>query len=335
MPTQIAVITGAGAGIGRAAARALGRAGFDIALLGRDEDRLKETAENLAKHSVRSLVIPLDVSDAKAVQDAAERIETELGPISVWANCAGATVVGQVAALSADDIRRATEVTYLGSVNGTLAALGVMRRRGQGAIINLDLAPNLRGMPLQAAENGARSALRGFCESLRPELLHDADNIRVVMVDLPAINTPHYGWTRNLTGKRLKPVGPVYEPEVAAEAICRAAFSTSRSISIGATNSFAALWHMVAPGCREARMAEKGYKAQMEHDWAEGPQPDDLYKSVPGSFGAQGPFDEHSRRLDSPLTFFVPSSLRAGIFGALTAMGLTALMAHIRNCRKS
>lgn len=220
MATQIAVITGAGSGIGRAAARALGRAGFDVALLGRDKERLDATAQNLAQHSVRSLVISVDVADAQAVQDAANRVESELGPISVWANCAGATVVGQVAALNAQDIARATQVTYLGSVNGTLAALNVMRRRGQGAIINLDLAPTLRDLPLQAAENGSRAALRGFCNSLRTELRHDADHIRIVMVDLPAINTPHYGWTRNLTGKRLKPFGPVYEPEVAAEAIC-------------------------------------------------------------------------------------------------------------------
>lgn len=334
MPTQIAVITGAGAGIGRAAARALGRAGFDIALLGRNEDRLKDAAQELAAHSIRTLVIPVDVADADAVEQAAIQIEAELGPITVWANCAGATVVGQVAVLSAKDIQRATEVTYLGSVNGTLAALKHMRRRGHGAIINLDLAPSLRGLPLQAAENGARSALRGFCESLRPELLHDADRIRVVMVDLPAINTPRYGWTRNLTGKRLKPVGPVYEPEVAAEAICRAAFTTSRSISIGPSTTLAAIWRILGPGCREARMAEHGYKAQLEKTCADSTAADDLFKSAPGAFAAHGAFDEKARRVDSPLSFFVTSSVRAGLFGAALAAGLTGLITHIRNGRR-
>ncbi|MFT8541301.1 SDR family oxidoreductase [Acetobacter sp.] len=334
MATQIAVITGAGSGIGRAAARALGRAGFDVALLGRDRERLDATARNLAQHSVRSLVISVDVADAQAVQDAANRVESELGPISVWANCAGATVVGQVAALNAQDIARATQVTYLGSVNGTLAALSVMRRRGQGAIINLDLAPTLRDLPLQAAENGSRAALRGFCSSLRTELRHDADHIRIVMVDLPAINTPHYGWTRNLTGKRLKPFGPVYEPEVAAEAICRAAFTTSRSISIGWANSFAALWRLAGRSCREARLASPGDKAQKSHDWAEGIQPAALYHPVPGAYGAEGPFEAKARRLNSPFTVFVSSSLRASLFGALAAMGLSAAYNHIRRCRK-
>ncbi|WP_278368762.1 SDR family oxidoreductase [Acetobacter orientalis] len=334
MSSQIAVITGAGAGIGRAAARTLGRAGFDIALLGRNEERLQDAAQDLKTHGIRTLVVPVDVADADAVAKAAHRVESELGPIKVWANCAGATVIGQVATLSAQDIRRATEVTYLGSVNGTLAALEHMRRRGHGAIINLDLAPSLRGLPLQAVENGARAALRGFCESLRPELLHDADNIRVVMVDLPAINTPRYSWTRNTTGKRLKPVGPVYEPEVAAEAICRAVFTTSRSISIGPSTTFAALWSLLGPGCREKRLAEHGYKAQLEKTCADTDAKDDLFESVPGAFSAHGAFDAKSRRLDSPLSFFVTSSARAGIAGALLAAGLTGLISHIRSGRK-
>ena len=334
MPSQIAVITGAGAGIGRAAARTLGRAGFDIALLGRNKDRLNETAQDLKNHGVRTLVITVDVADAQAVAKAAHHIENDLGPIKVWANCAGATVVGQVATLSAQDIRRATEVTYLGSVNGTLAALEHMRRRGHGAIINLDLAPSLRGLPLQAAENGARAALRGFCESLRPELLHDADDIRVVMVDLPSINTPRYGWTRNTTGKRLKPVGPVYEPEVAAEAICRAAFTTSRSISVGPSTTFAALWSLLGPGCREKRLAEHGYKAQLEKTCADTTAPDDLYKTAPGAFGAHGAFDSKARRLDSPFSSFVTSGVRAGLAGAALAAGLTGLLYHIRNGRR-
>ena len=334
MATQIAVITGAGSGIGRAAARALGCAGFDVALLGRNEERLHATAHNLARHAVRTFVLSVDVTDAQAMQDAAHRVENELGPISVWVNCAGARVVGQVAALNAQDIARATQVTYLGSVNGTLAALNVMRRRAQGAIINLDLAPTLRDLPLQAAENGSRAALRGFCNSLRTELRHDADRIRIVMVELPAINTPHYSWTRNLTGKRLKPFGPVYEPEVAAEAICRAAFTTSRSISIGWANSFAALWRFAGPGCREARLASHGYKAQMSHDWATGPQPDALYTSAPGAYGSEGAFEARARRLNSPLTVFVSSGLRASIFGALGAMVLSAALNHIRRCRK-
>ncbi|MFT8675533.1 MAG: SDR family oxidoreductase [Acetobacter sp.] len=335
MASQIAVITGAGSGIGRAAALALGRAGFDIALLGRDQTRLDETARDLDRHGIRSLAIAQDVADPQGVQAAADRIEQELGPIAVWANCAGATVIGQTAVLAAEDIRRATEVTYLGSVYGTLAALNVMRRRGQGTIINLDLTPALRGLPLQAAESGARAGLRGFCASLRPELRHDGDRIRVVMVDLPAINTPRYGWTRNMTGKRLKPYGAVYEPEVAAEAICRAAFGSSRSVSIGLGTLLDPLRSLLAPFYREARLAELGYKAQMSYDWMQAPQPDGLHEPVAGAFGAHGPFDEKSRRLDSPLSIFVPSDLRAGLFGALAAMALATLARHMKKPGKA
>lgn len=335
MPSQIAVITGAGSGIGRAAALALGRAGFDIALLGRDTERLQETARALDRHCVRSLTLSLDVADAQAVVAAAQTIEDKLGPIAVWANCAGATIVGQVAALPAADIQRAMDVTYMGSVHGTLAALEVMRRRGVGTIVNLDLAPALRGLPLQAVENGARAGLRGFCESLRPELLHDADNIHVVMVNLPAINTPRYGWTRTLTGKPLHPYGPVYTPEVAAEAICRAAFSTSRSISIGPGNTLATLWRTLLPRWRDNHLATHGYKAQMGHDWEEAPRPDDLHEPVAGGFAANGVYDAKARRLDSPLSIFVSSDLRAGLFGAVASLVLVALCGHIRRCRKS
>ncbi|MFT8891875.1 MAG: SDR family oxidoreductase [Acetobacter papayae] len=330
MPSQIAVVTGAGSGIGRATAQALGRAGFDIALLGRCPERLADAAQELARHSVRTLILEADVTDALGLSAAAARVEAELGPISVWVNCAGATVVGQVAALDAQDIHRATEVTYLGSVNGTLTALDVMRRRGEGTIVNLDLAEALRGLPLQAAESGARGALRGFCESLRSELLHDADTIHIAMVSLPSINTPRYAHTRNMTGKPLEPYGPVYEPEVAAEAICRAVFGRHRSISIGLGETLHALWRHVTPLWRESWLAKHAYKSQMGHDWLDTPQPDNLYAPAPGALAAHGPFETRSRRLESPLSLFVPSGLRAGLLGTLACALLLGLVRHHR-----
>ena len=334
MPSQIAVITGAGTGIGRAAARALGRAGFDIALIGRNEERLAEAVQDLHEHAIKTMTFALDVTSSEALRQAAEQIENELGPIAVWVNCAGSTVIGQVTSLCAQDIQRATDVTYMGSVNGTLAALEHMRRRSQGVIINLDLAPSLRDMPLQAAENGARAALRAFCNSLRAELLHDADAIRVVTVDLPAINTPRYRWTRNTTGQTLRPAGPVYEPEVAAEAICRAAFTTSDTISVGPEAILSFLHKITGTGYSIKKRAQKGYKAQLSKDYAPDHEADNLYTSPAGIMGAHGDFDSKTRRADSPLSFYIPSSLPAGLKGALLAIGLTSLITHFINTKE-
>ncbi len=324
--TSVAVITGAGSGIGRATAVALGRAGFDIALLGRDADRLQETAHVLDRHHVRSLMIPLDVTHAQAVSHAAATVEEKLGSIAVWVNGAGASVFGQVADLPIADIQRATYVTYMGSIHGTLAALEVMRRRGVGTIINLDLAPHLRDLPLQAVENGARAGLRAFCESLRVELRHDADNIRVVMVNLPAINTPRYGWTRNLTGKMMQPYGAVYAPEVAAEAICRAVFSRSDSIFIGLGALVPDFLSRFLPYSWRSYRAIHGYKDQMGHDWIETETetslPDALYSPVKGCLTANGAYDEKACRLESPLSFFVSSTLQKRLTAFLVVLFL-------------
>ncbi|MBO6037598.1 MAG: SDR family NAD(P)-dependent oxidoreductase [Acetobacter sp.] len=320
--TRTVVITGAGSGIGRATALTLGRAGFDIALLGREVNRLQETAQALNRHHVRSLVIPIDVTSAPAVQNAAATVEEKLGPIAVWVNCAGVSVFGQVSTLQAADIQRATHVTYMGSIHGTLAALEVMRRRGVGTIINLDLASHLRDLPLQAVENGARAGLRAFCESLRTEIEHDADRIRVVMVNLPAINTPRYGWTHNQTGKIMQPYGPVYAPEVAAEAICRAVFNPSDSISIGFCAFLPNFLQNLMPYRWRRHRATHGYKTQMGHDWLETLLPDSLYTPVQGCFAANGAYDEKAHRLDSLLSVFVSSQLHA----RLTAFFVTTFL---------
>jgi len=332
MPHQIAVVTGAGAGIGRATVRALARTGCDVALIGRNAERLAHAAAELDP-TVRTLTIVADVADADAIEAAAERIERELGPITIWVNCAGAAVVGPVAELDAADIRRATEVTYFGTVHGTLSALRRMRRRGYGTIVNLDLLPQLQGLPLQAADSAARAAVRGFSESLRPEILHDADRINVALVHLPAINTPRYGWTRNLTGKRLRPVGPVYEPEIAADAIRRAVFGHHPDIWVGASGLGTWALRTVAPVWCRHWLARAGYRRQLDakHPLPDA-LPDTLHASPAGAYAAHGPFDTVAWKDDSFGTILFTPALRAGLISAgFVVFG--ALMAAVRGRR--
>jgi NADP-dependent 3-hydroxy acid dehydrogenase YdfG len=213
---RIAVITGAGAGVGRAAATEFVRNGCDVALLSRDADRLEHAAAELRCFGVRVLPIPTDVADAKAVENAADQVERELGPIDVWVNVAMATVFAPVHKLTAEEFQRGTAVTYLGQVHGTMAALKHMRPRNRGSIVCVGSALAYRSVPLQSIYCGAKFAIRGFLDALRSELYHDKIEITLTEVDLPAVNTPQFDWARNKMGFKAQPVPPVYQPEVPA-----------------------------------------------------------------------------------------------------------------------
>ena len=292
---KVVVVTGAGAGVGRATAEEFARQGYDVALLSRDSDRLHRAADELSRHGIRALPISTDVADADAVEAAATKVETELGPIDVWVNVAMATVFAPVSKLTAQEVERGTRVTYLGQVHGMMAALSRMRVRNRGTIVNVGSALAYRSVPLQSIYCGAKAAIRGFTDSLRSEIIHDGLDIHISMVDLPAVNTPQFNWALNKMGRRAKPVAPIYQPEVPARAIFFAATHRRRDVWVGYPTVQAILANRIAPGLIDKYLASSGYSGQLAHE-ATGPDaPANLFEPVPGPYGAHGRFDEQAR----------------------------------------
>ena len=292
---KVVVVTGAGAGVGRATAEEFARQGYDVALLSRDSDRLHRAADELSRHGIRALPISTDVADADAVEAAATKVETELGPIDVWVNVAMATVFAPVSKLTAQEVERGTRVTYLGQVHGMMAALSRMRVRNHGTIVNVGSALAYRSVPLQSIYCGAKAAIRGFTDSLRSEIIHDGLNIHISMVDLPAVNTPQFNWALNKMGRRAKPVAPIYQPEVPARAIFFAATHRRRDVWVGYPTVQAILANRIAPGLIDKYLASSGYSGQLAHE-ATGPDaPANLFEPVPGPYGAHGRFDGQAR----------------------------------------
>src|SRR2546421_269134 len=230
---EVVVITGASAGLGRATARAFAREGAHIGLLARGRDGLEGARRDVERLGGRALALPTDVADAAQVEQAAEVAEHEFGPIDVWVNNAMVSVFSPVKEMKPEEYRRVTEVTYLGCVHGTLVALKRMLPRDSGVIVQVGSALAYRGIPLQSAYCAAKHAIEGFCDSLRTELLHDKSNVRVTMVQLSAFNTPQFGWIKSRLPRRAQPVPPIFQPEVAAEAIYFAAHQPRREFIVG------------------------------------------------------------------------------------------------------
>ncbi|OYV33448.1 MAG: short-chain dehydrogenase [Rhodospirillales bacterium 20-64-7] len=292
---RIVVVTGAGAGVGRAIAREFAAQGDWVGLISRDEKRLQEAAEELRGMGVLALAVPADMADAEAVEAAAQKIEDELGPIDVWVNDAMATVFSPVADITAEEFARATQVTYLGTVHGTMSAMKRMRGRNRGTLINIGSALAYRSVPLQAVYCGAKSAIRGFTDSLRCEVLHDKLNIHVTMVHLPAVNTPQFGWAKNRTGHRARPVAPVYQPEVIARAVHFASHSHRREVWVGYPTVMAILANRIAPGLADRYLAKTGYSGQMLAETKSPDAPSNLYEPVQADVAAHGDFDDEAR----------------------------------------
>src|SRR5215472_431427 len=248
MKAEVVVITGASAGVGRATVRAFARRGAHIGLIARGRDGLEGARREVEATGGKALVLPADVADAERVEAAAAAVEDQLGPIDIWVNNAMASVFSPVKEMTAAEFRRVTEVTYLGFVYGTLAALRRMLPRNRGVIVQVGSALAYRGIPLQAAYCGAKHAVQGFCDALRCELIHDNSTVKVTMLQMPALNTPQFGWVKSRLPHKAQPVPPVFQPEVAAEAIYFAGHNPRREFSVGLPSVEAILANKMAPG---------------------------------------------------------------------------------------
>jgi NADP-dependent 3-hydroxy acid dehydrogenase YdfG len=291
----VVVITGASAGVGRAVARAFAARGDSIALIARGEERLTATVREVEAAGGRALACPLDVADADAVEAAAERIERELGPIDVWVNSAMSAVLGFVHETSAADFRRVTEVTYLGYVNGTLAALARMRARDRGVIVMVGSALAYRAIPLQASYCAAKHAIRGFADALRVELEHEGSAVRVTTVHLPGLNTPQFGWVKTTLRRHPQPVPPIYQPEIAADAIVHASEHPRREYFVGGSTVMTILGNRLAPRIADRYLARTNVDAQQTDDPIPPDRPNYLYAPLPGDPGAHGRFDGQAK----------------------------------------
>ena len=279
----------------------------------------------MSRPGARALAVPTDVSDPEAVEGAAERVERELGPIDVWVNCAMAAVFAPFKDTTAEEYRRVTEVTYLGYVHGTMAALKRMLPRDGGTIVQVGSALAYRGIPLQAAYCGSKHAIKGFTESVRAELRHDGSAVHVTMVQLPAINTPQFDVSRNKMPHGAQPVPPIYQPEFAARAIVWAARNRRREVYAGTSTVGTILGNKLAPGLAEAYLARTGYDAQMTSE-PEGERPDYLFEPLPGDRGAHGRFDASAHKNDPQLWATEHRGLLALAGASLAGVALYALL---------
>jgi NAD(P)-dependent dehydrogenase (short-subunit alcohol dehydrogenase family) len=293
--SEVVVITGASAGVGRATARAFGARGARVGLIARSRDGLEAARREVEDAGGRAIVLVCDVADACQVEAAAERVEAEFGPPDVWVNDAMVTIFGPVHAVTPAEFRRATEVSYLGTVYGTMAALKRMRPRNRGIIVQVGSALAYRSVPLQAAYCGAKSAIRGFTDSLRCELLREGSEVRLTMVQLSAFNTPQFDWARCHMDRAPQPIPPIFQPEVAAEAIFWAAHRRRREVWVGWPAVKAILGNRVMPGLLDRMLARSGYDGQLSEEPVAPDRADNLYKPVAGDHGARGRFSNRAR----------------------------------------
>jgi len=324
---QVVVVTGASAGVGRAVARRFAKAGAAVGLIARGRAGLAGAAQDVERLGGRALILPCDVADADAVNAAAEQVERELGPIDVWVNNAMASVFSPVKQMKADEYRRVTEVTYLGSVHGTLAALHSMLPRDRGTIVQVSSALAFRSIPLQSAYCAAKHAVVGFLASLRTELDHDHSHVRVSMVHMPALNTPQFQWVRSRLPHMGQPVPPIFQPEVAADAVHWASIHAPRDLDVGASAIEAITGNKFIPGLLDRYLGRTGFQAQQTGEPRNPNAPDNLYAPVDDErdYGARGRFDDRAST-ESPALWLAKHRRGLLAFAALGTLAATATL---------
>ena len=324
---QVVVVTGASAGIGRATARLLGQRGAHVGLLARGETGLDAASAEVRAAGGEALALPTDVSDYEAVEQAASRVEERFGPIDAWINVAFSSVFAPFAEIKPDEFRRVTEVTYLGFVYGTMAALKRMRSRNSGVIVQVGSALGSRAIPLQSAYCGAKHAVNGFTESLRTELLHEKSKVRVTVVQMPAVNTPQFSWVRSRLDKHPQPVPPIYQPEVAARGVIHALDHPRRKqYWVGASTVATIMGQRAAPALLDRYLARTGYDSQQTDQPVSPDRPANLWEPLDGpggkDYGARGIFDDESH--GHSVQFWATRHRRSLVGAAAVATGLAA-----------
>jgi short-subunit dehydrogenase len=321
-PGQVVVVTGASAGVGRAVARAFGARRARVGLLARDEGRLGQAAAEIEELGGEALAIPTDVADAEAVQAAADQVASRFGPVEVWVNNAMVSVFSPVREMRPEEYRRVTEVTYLGTVHGTLAALRQMLPLDRGVIIQVGSALAYRAIPLQSAYCAAKHAIQGFTESLRSELMHDRSRVRVAMLQLPAVNTPQFDWVKSRLPRRAKPVPPIYQPEVIARAVIWAADHDRAEMYLGWSSAKAIAANRLIPRLLDRYLAREGFASQQTGEPEDPDRPNNLWRPVPGDVGAHGRFDDTARAWSSQIALSEHRRLVLAGVGAITLAAL-------------
>ncbi|WP_347303654.1 SDR family oxidoreductase [Croceibacterium sp. TMG7-5b_MA50] len=325
---EIVVVTGASAGVGRAVVRRFAQDGARIALIARGIDGLEAAAREVEEAGGEALVLPLDVADAAAIEEAATLVEEHWGPIDIWINSAFAGVLGRFVDMDLADYRRVTDVTYHGQVYGTMAALKRMRPRGTGTIVLVGSALAYRGIPLQSAYCGAKHAIQGFLDSLRSELIHEGSGVHVSMVQLPGVNTPQFDWIRTDLPMKPQAASPPYQPELAADAIHWAAHHRRKEVVVGFP-AMQAIWgDRFASPLLDRYLAWTGVSGQQSEEEVEAGRRDNLYEPVPGDHGAHGRFDAIARRRSAQWWL---SKHRAAVGLGVAALGAAgAVLAGLR-----
>lgn len=325
---RVVVVTGASAGIGRAVVRELAGPGTRIGLVARGVTGLNAAAAEVRAAGGEALVLPTDVADHDALEDAAGRVEQEFGPIDGWINVAFSSLFAPFHAIGPDEYRRVTEVTYLGFVHGTMVALRRMRPRNAGVVVQVGSALGVRAIPLQSAYCGAKHAINGFTESLRTELLHDHSKVRITVVQMPAVNTPQFSWVRSRLPKQAQPVPPIFQPEVAARAVAYALRHPRRKqYWVGGSTVATILGQRLAPALLDRYLARTGYRSQQTDQPVDPDQPVNLWEPADGpdgyDFGAHGAFDarSHARSLQVWTSRHRRSLLGAGAAATALAGG--------------